>query len=457
MTTAPQKIRANFGDFLMWLSDHYWSPQIICGRIDFNGPVDEHRLLVAWERLCFRIPVLRSVLRLFDGEGFFEVREAGDLERFLTVVHGESEENAAADEHRFVTQAIDAETDTPVRMWLHHRPGGDRLVVKIHHTSFDGSGFKSALAVLADCYRVGTSGSPPEEESVLPFQRSEEQVFGKTGFSRELALLGQAALSMAAKRSVMGDNAIWTDKPAPPARCGAIAPRLRQITLDAGRFELFYGYCKSRGATINEGLLAAFDVTVAGWNASHGLHRDVYPLGFTADLRRLAPNLAGEPVKGIFCNLSSAEAVTLPSSGLTDLSSALKNLLPELRELKRKHMGAAGVYAFRKMTLGLPPRFSRHWMVPMARRAVRGLQRSFTLTNMGIIPDEAGDYGDIKARGLSMWAPVFPAPQMYMSATSYAGSLTLTLGYDGSGLSEGAADEFEAVLREVLDEAKRLS
>ncbi|MFH1438907.1 MAG: hypothetical protein ABIJ56_24590 [Pseudomonadota bacterium] len=454
MTTAPGKIRANFGDFLMWLSDRYWSPQIICGRIDFNGPVDEQRLLAAWERLCFRIPVLRSVLRLFDGEGFFEVLEPGDLKRFLTVVHDQSGQRAAADEHRFVTRAIDAETAAPVRMWLHHRPGGDRLVVKVHHTSFDGSGFKSALAVLADCYRAGTAGCPPREESVLPVERSEEQVFGKTGPGRELVLLGRAALSMAAKRSVMGDNAIWTDRPAPTARRGAIQPRLRQITLEPGCFEQFYGYCKSRGATVNEGLLAALDVAVAGWNAAHGLLRDVYPLGFTADMRRMAPELAGEPVKGIFCNLSSAEAVAMPASRLTDLSSALESLLPELGEMKRRHMGAAGVFAFRKMTLGLPPRVARHWMTPLARRVVRGLQRSFTLTNMGIIPDEAGDYDEIKARAMSMWAPVFPAPQMYMSATSYGGALTLTPSYDGAGLSEEAADEFEAVLRQVLDEAK---
>ncbi len=136
------------------------------------------------------------------------------------------------------------------------------------------------------------------------------------------------------------------------------------------------------------------------------------------------------------------------------ISTTLKNLLPEFRKLKRRNLGAAGVYELRKMTLGLPPRVTRHWMIPMARRAVRGLQRSFMLTNMGIIPDEAGDYGDIKAIAMSMWAPVFPAPHMYMSATSYAGALTLTLSYDGSGLSEEAADEFEAVLRQVLEEAK---
>ncbi len=70
------------------------------------------------------------------------------------------------------------------------------------------------------------------------------------------------------------------------------------------------------------------------------------------------------------------------------------------------------------------------------------------MTNIGIIPEQAGDFGHAKATGYSLLAPTVTGGCLLFTISTYKEQMTLHLGCTEEGLTKEDAQAFLALWKE---------
>ncbi len=148
---------------------------------------------------------------------------------------------------------------SPLRAWLARHPSGDVLMLNAHHAAMDGFGALTVMRSIARAY-AGAPEAGPEIDFAdtrhLPSQLLESD--GSTRLHRSVAL---------AER--LGDLV------RPPARIASEGSTarpgygLQTRVLTVAETDAVVG--ADHPGTVNDLLLAAHHLTIAGWNAEHGL------------------------------------------------------------------------------------------------------------------------------------------------------------------------------------------
>lgn len=356
------------------------------------------------------------------------IRWTGDVGDLVEVV--EAVEDVEAETLRQVHRVFDHERIPSFRIAVLQYSGGSRLVISAHHSVADGGGIKAlANVIAAHLYRVPPVPPPTAERALsLPVRslRATDLPVLVAELIRE-SLRPLSILRVRRLRRRFGDDA------------GEGGLRWRPVFLDGEETEAFARFCRSHGATLNDGLVAA----LARLGATMG-DRGPVATGYTIDLRRYLPRPGA-----LVTNLHAVSLVVLPRRRLLAAKDALTAVSDAIGEQKRRLIGMSYV-VLPMLAIGWLP----HALLRIAGRVMIGnllsyVNRAPAVTNIGSLDEALAPFGEdaIAASILGPFVDDLTLPVVV--ATGFRGTLTLHV-CGSNGLALEGVTEYAAELRDAL-------
>jgi amino acid adenylation domain-containing protein len=278
----------------------------------WTGPVDVAALSAALSAVVRRHEVLRTTYRLVDGAPVQVIGEPGEVP--VLTVDGTADTAVREDALRHARLPFDLAGEPPLRCVVWRGvPGGDVVLLCVHHIAVDGWSSAPLLSDLHHAYHEALAGREPSLAE-LPFQYADFAAWDRDSFdSPEMAarltaraeelLATSADLELFGRREPTrvegdrrGDRYVFDVPPELWRRTGELAAEFR-----ATPFVL---------------LLAAFQVVLARWS-----ERDEFPIGAIMANR---PESATEELVGFFVN-------TVPLRCRVDPRASFRQLCKEVR------------------------------------------------------------------------------------------------------------------------------
>jgi len=264
------KYKTEAFDVWQYLCADVYEPLIRC-RIDFNGLIDEKILKQAVEASCKTLPMVRLCFCESPGrpqwtdKGF----TADDMVRVI-----EAGENAETEILRCLSTGIDFTREPQLKLFIIRKPDGDTLCAVFCHIVCDGAGFKQYLYLLSQLYTQLMRGDPIAVPEFLP--RGTKPLFADTTLSEKLKIL----------RSHYGAyiDSNQAEQQGIDFQQGGSAAIMQKRMISLEEFDGLKFFAKSQGATINDGLMAAFARSFC-----KNTNTDKIMLPSTIDLRKFIP------------------------------------------------------------------------------------------------------------------------------------------------------------------------
>ena len=310
--------------------------------------------------------------------------------------------------------------------------GGGRLVLSLHHMTADGGGTKAAGAVLC-ALLCGVEPHPPASDD-----RALRNVIRNLRPGDLPVLFQELVRESITPISALRAGALKHDT---PRGSGAPDPLWVPLRLDRERTSRFVAACKARGATINDGLVAA----VSRMAARRG-ERGLVMVAYTVDLRRYL-----RWTKAQATNLAGVSMVVLQRADTGSAAAALDAVVRVIGEQKRRLTGLA--YA-------LLPAFTVSWLPHCVMRRVGALligqilarfQRSIALTNIGSLDAVLAPFGDDVSGACVVGPFVHGNVVPIITITGFRGELTLQV-VSTHTHSRADLEAFAAELEGLLEE-----
>ncbi len=394
---------------------------------DRSHELDADRLARAVELALDAEPILGCRFVPHPGRPYWE-RTEPDERRVFSLVKTEDEYEA------FKTSSLDARTGPQIRVCLWRSSGGDRLLLKISHIASDAGGLKDAAAVVSSIYLRLAQEPDYRPAPNLTGSRSLWQVYRRVPWYEypRIYLLYLIKLCRMMAPAAVHSISLEGSPDAPPAFVRRRIPRERVAALSK--------YGRSRGATLNDVMMAALVRAIAALGDRNGRARS--GLWTTVDLRRYLP----DGKAGSICNLSAMEPLLFGTEPGDDFDSTLARVTAITKRLKANWIGLSDYVGIAPAAL-LPYR----WLLGAGRRLTR---RTITAgrylnayTNMGPIAPASVAFGAKPKDAWLLPPPAYP-PQTVIGMSGYDGSLTLAAGV----YSESAQRVVAALLDEALSE-----
>ncbi|HEX2042811.1 MAG TPA: condensation domain-containing protein [Acidimicrobiales bacterium] len=224
-----------------------WSVHL---EVQLEGALDETRLRWAVRTALHRHPRAAARLVATSRPGRrpeWHATPTPSLDPF-DVIHCEREEDLAAAREELLSRPFSLEASPPLLVRLLRHPGGDNVVLNLHHAAGDGMAALVFLQSVARAY----AGRPDAVTDLVP-----NPVVTRPS-RRRLATV-PAEVLRAARPSA---------RIAPDGGRDAPGYALHFLGLDTSRTRALRETARD-GVTVNDLLVAALHLTVAGWNAEH--------------------------------------------------------------------------------------------------------------------------------------------------------------------------------------------
>jgi NRPS condensation-like uncharacterized protein len=402
--------------------DEPWSVQL---EIRVEGTIDHARLADAVRSAALRHPIARARLapsRFTDIRYDWEI--ADDLPAVpLEVVEcdGPDEVDIAREQLLGRTPPLDA--PGPFSLLLAHQPGGDSLVLNLHHAAGDGLAALRLMGSIARAY--GGEDDPLPELDPLEV-RDIRSLAGaasmKERIARGRATLDYVARGLSAPARVARD----TDSGAPGYGFERAAFEPEEVSRIVER--------RTGGATVNDVLLAALAVTVRRWNDEHGERTGTVYLTMPINLR--PPEWRFEVVG----NFASYVSVRVGEDDLGSLEAAIASAAASTRRIKEGGVAGLLVELFDAPTLlptGVKQRLQE--LIPLTGNLAVDTAVLSNLGRIDAVP-QLGDAGRVR----EVWFS--PPGRMPLGASLGAvtldGRLFMTLRYRHALFDRDAAARF---------------
>jgi NRPS condensation-like uncharacterized protein len=313
----------------------------------------------------------------------------------------------------------------PFMVLLAHAPGGDALVLSLHHAAGDGIAAARLMRSILLAYAGEDDPAPPLDPLAA---RDVRALAGATTRAergtRRRALVRQAAAR--AMPPVRLARRGGRERPGYGVVCETLTPEETAAI----------GARRPAGATVNDILLGALAVTARRWNAAHG--RRVSPIALTMPV-----NLRPEPWRDdVLGNFASYMSVVVGASA-RDLRRATESIARQTRTIKRDRLAGVVVDALDGPTMSpIATKRRLAHLIPLTGDVVVD---TASLSNLGVLEPLPGD---VRAVWFS------PPGRMPLGAAlgvvTHGGRLHLTLRYRHAQFDRDSARRFLALFRGVL-------
>jgi NRPS condensation-like uncharacterized protein len=322
----------------------------------------------------------------------------------------------------------------PFRVVLAHRPGGDAILVNLHHAAGDGV---SAVRLMRSILRAYAGVDDPVP-ALDP-------------------LAVRDVLQLARARSLEEGAARWTAMASEAAR--RLAPVAR-VARQGGDRRPGYGFelmalssdetgavlakrDDDNGATVNDVLLAALTIAIRRWNAGHGRATGRVSLTMPVNMR---PDSWREEVVG---NYAAYVTVSLAPGEHEDVRSALEETVDRTRQIKESRL--AGVTVMLLVGPSMLPVAAKRRLQDLIPLTGNTVVDTASLSNLGVL-DGWPDLGDLSGTVEAVWfSPPGRAPLgAALGIGTVGGRLHIAMRYPHSQFDRAGARAFGALYREVL-------
>ncbi|MEO7556134.1 MAG: condensation domain-containing protein [Acidimicrobiales bacterium] len=395
-----------------------WSVQLEVG---VTGRLDEPRLRAAIAAAMARHPMARAravPARLSDRHARWEITATPNLDP-LRIVDCPRFEDLDAARAELYSTAIPLTESPPLRLALAHRPQGDLLLLNVNHAAFDGFGAVRFLRSIARAYTGEADPAPVVElDEARDIERHLAAPDRRTR-ARRFKLLGSWLLDMTR----------------PTARFAA-----DPTSADAG-----YGFCQislpadlsaaltGRPATVNDLLVGALHLAIAGWNAEHDAECDRVGVLVPVNLR------PQEWREDMATNLVLQARIVSTVDDRTHVKSLLRSVREQSDRLKSGE-GAALFELLRRWATW--PVWAKRLLSPALTATGNRLVDTAILSNLGRL--DAPEFGPDAGETTECWfsAPTRMPCGLSVGAVTLDKRLHLSFRYHRSLLSDEAGRRF---------------
>jgi NRPS condensation-like uncharacterized protein len=410
-------------------------------------PLKDDLIKKALRYLIQIIPILNSKPVTNWLYGYWQFIEKDNVEDLILRTKTETDEKAKEELNKVFLNPINAKALSMIRIISIDGPLKHYFVIQIHHLAMDGEGLKRICVRFAEIYQELYKDKEWKPAGILDPCRSWRQIASNFNI-RHLWLIPKACIiniyvmitSILQNRmnyTLIGDSKV-------DEKAEIQSPRyFESIMIEQEAMLRLKAFTKSRHVTVNDIFMTSLSLATMKWNKDRGDNREWLKFGYTVNLRRWW----GEP-NGTFGNFSSVLIHDEIKANLQTPSIALAAIKSKLDKLKKRIGLDNFVIA---MILKLMPYFivSRFFLW-LKNKLLEFLKHAHGMTNIGIVFEEAGDFGHTKAIGYSFLAPTFPGGCIVYTVTTYKNVTTIYLGSSEEYLKKESAKSFLLLWKQMM-------
>ena len=407
-------------DRMNYLMGLFSAVQQIGTTLHFSKQLDTNLLKQALQLTAANNPILNS--RFVEAETpYWEKCTDHSGEFLLSVQNCEDHEKEAVIE-AYLAQPIDWINGPMLEVRL-FRSVHDSLCFKISHLCMDGAGVKEFTQLLATLYT-----RLYERESYHSIHQ--EMMDGEQGFRDQAPLFAAAGITdnSSAHHQHVEAASLWSF---PSSSQDNLTPVIAMRSLGQHYTEKLINRAKAVGATINDGLLAAYFRSIAKQAVYMEPRTKRKAVGITIDLRRYLPSRT----TGALCNLSGMEMPEIDMNEGELFETTLEKVKRAMDTIKENKPGISSAVGMERMA-AMPLSTARAGMAKQHEIARQMKMALPLMTNFGVISEHDIQFGDCNAVKGFMTSPMMYAPFFCMGASSYRNILTLCVGYHTPAVSE---------------------
>ncbi|CAK8722658.1 Condensation domain-containing protein [Candidatus Electrothrix aarhusensis] len=450
--TSQQFIRMSGTDQVVWNLVDDQDLFCIWGIASLTEPLQDALVEQSLKYLLQTIPILntRPVTTWFSGKWQFLAKEnVGELiVRVQTANDAEAEAKTEEQLQKVFTNPIKAKDAAMIRLHSIDGPEKHYFVIQVHHLVVDGEGLKRICAQFAEIYRAVYRDPSWQPDQILDPCRSLGQILRQAAparFIRELPAYLISLIKLLMKtvpalrqRKKAGYRLINTaistaETDNDPAL--ALLPFFARTVLDQEIMLAAKAFAKRQNVTLHDLLMTSFSLANMAWNTKRGDKRNWLRFSYTANLRRWW----GEP-NGTFGNFSAILTHEEVFHNLQSPNLALTATKAQLDQ-EKKHIGLDSFFVTMLLP-ALPYFLIRRGSLYLKEKMLAFARQNQAMTNIGIIPEQAGDFGHTQAEGYSLLAPTIAGGCLLFTISTYKDVLTLYLGCTEDALNREDAQDF---------------
>lgn len=435
---SPDVMPANGHDIYNYIARYgmgNFHPQAILrldGRLDFDRLVSAVRLSVDAE------PVLGC--RFVEGNPpYWKRLENIDEVKFCSLEEV-SDPNTTV--QRFLESPLDMDNDPKIKVKLIRSEECDIVGIKVNHACCDGTGIKEYVELVSAIYsKLDGSG---EEFVPIPSERGrrdQDRLFESLGITDPDSLW------------IPGSDILIPTWAFPWQQETSNATRIAVCRISPDQVDAISSYAKSRGATVNDLILAAY------YRAMLKMGQPVYgvPMGIniTIDLRRYLSDQKTEALR----NFSGSVNTWLSMVENESFDETLSRVVYMMNDVKRGYPGlqsAIGLERLEKVSFKEALAYYKATSSIGKSRAkcpvYTGNRSIPSLSNIGILSKQLIKMGNVNVSDYYIIPPIVSAPGLLLVANTYNGTMTLAAGfYENTVLSSDVERLLNTIKQEMLE------
>jgi NRPS condensation-like uncharacterized protein len=329
----------------------------------------------------------------------------------------------------FAVLPSDPRLDPLVQARIFRSSAGDTLCLKVNHVAADGAGAKEVAYLVADTYRRLEENPDYHPGQVKFSKRSQAAIFRQAGLKNLVKY----------RPRTLGLPPMPFSLPFMGVEGNSRRFAVRKVSPD--EFRALKGYAKQHAATINDLILTALYRSM--FSQGNPPADKPLPVQVSLDLRPLLPKGKEQPI----CNLSGAlypavvyhpgETFEQTLVGVQSEMGRLKTGLPGLTGAMLIEMAMLQGFAKAKAMIGSMTRVRSNRVTPLL------------LSNFGLLDPQRLAFGSLEIAEAYMLGPVMLGHGVMLTASTFAGQMTLAIGYCQGCI---ASETIESLLEQVRQE-----
>jgi NRPS condensation-like uncharacterized protein len=410
-SSKKDKLKVESFDILQYFYRKVNDP-IIHGLFHFSGQLDEAALKNAVTLSEKAIPVIGCCYTMrsgrprwknqsFTGENIVKVVKAGEGDKSLPKT--------------LLASTIDITKEPQLKIFIVRYKEKDTLCVLMNHMVCDGVGFKQYLYLLSKLY-TNIKTENKAEIDLTYYSRGTGQLFSKFSFFEKLGILfSKYDLSFQKKQAIYRLNGDESN------------PFFETLEINSEDLNKIKAYAKSRGATLNDAILAAYARILS---EKTGERQIVIPC--PVDLRKYLP----QNNKHTFCNLVSNFICNVEVKEGSAFEETLKLVSEQMKRQKQSDSCLKSIImleaAFKFLPFSLlQAKFDKVFTIPV-----------LSYTNIGIIDDEKFRFANLEITDAFITSAIKHVPYFQIAVTSFKNRLTMSCNLHGTQQDKEQIEDF---------------